>query len=338
MIQLNANEECLPASISVVIPNYNGEKLFPRTLGPLLTALKNTQVEYEVIVVDDLSTDNSISFIKKNHPEIKILINTLNCGFSKTINKGILASRCELVLLLNSDIILTENYFHHLLPHFKDESVFGVMGRIVGWDDEIIQDAARYPEMHLFKIKTSCNYRSHSSSILPTIYLSGANALVRRNKLLQLRGFDELFSPFYVEDCDLSFRAWRMGWKCTYEDKAICRHRTSSSIKAKSKKNYVDLIYNRNKYFLHAIHLPAWSLPIYFLQVLIEVLVKLLVLKPTLLRSFWLFLTTPGWIKSRKNFRKLQSENKVNIGTFQAFNYIRKESGTDVTKFRSGER
>src|SRR6478609_4741541 len=72
----------VPNGISVVIPNYNGEKLFPRTLAPLLSVMKQTQLPFEIFIVDDCSTDNSINYIKDNFPEIKIIKNELNRGFS----------------------------------------------------------------------------------------------------------------------------------------------------------------------------------------------------------------------------------------------------------------
>jgi len=100
-----------PDGISVVIPNYNGEKLFPRTLAPLLSVMQQTNLPFEIFIVDDCSTDGSIHYIEENFPEIKVIRSEVNKGFSATINKGIFASQYELVLLLNSDIILTEGYF-----------------------------------------------------------------------------------------------------------------------------------------------------------------------------------------------------------------------------------
>ncbi|MEK6780190.1 MAG: glycosyltransferase [Bacteroidota bacterium] len=305
-----------PNGISVVIPNYNGRKLFPFTIAPLLSVMKETRLPFEVIVSDDCSTDDSIDYLIKNFPEIKILKNAENKGFSGTINKGIFEARYDLVLLLNSDIILTEGYFKHQLKYFNDKDTFGVMGRIVGWNDEKIQDAARLPEFHGLKIKTSGNYllKPMGSESLYTLYLSGANALVNRKKLIELGGFDEIFSPFYIEDCDLSFRAWRLGWKCYYENQAICRHQTSSSVKVKNKKKYVDVIYNRNKLFLHAIHLESYLLPFWFIQVLVEALARILVFKVSFIRSISLFIKhRKDWRRSREKYQTLMASRGEDV-------------------------
>ena len=315
-----------PNGISVVIPNYNGVKLFPRTIEPLLSVLSKTGVPFEIFIVDDCSTDDSVNYILQHHPEIKILINEVNRGFSFTINKGIHASQYDLVMLLNSDIILTEGYFQHQFKYFCYKDTFGVMGRIIGWNDEKIQDGAKFPMSHGFKVKTSSNYLldKMSEESLFTLYLSGANALVNREKLVALGGFDGIFSPFYIEDCDLSFRAWRLGWKCYYENQAICRHRTSFSVKATSSKNYVDIIYNRNKLFLHAIHLKSFQLPVWFLQVLIDAIARMLTFRVSLFKAILLFFKHRNeWMKSRKRFQGLMAEHGKSISLHQIFRGIR---------------
>lgn len=264
----------LSQSISVVIPNYNGEYLLPAILPALYTALGKANVPYEIIVSDDCSTDQSLVFLSTHYPEIKILQSSTNSGFSITANKGFYAARYDHVFLLNSDVKLTEDYFIPLFKYFEeDNNTFGVMGRITGWDDDEIQDGAKYPSFHGAKIKTTGNYIAldpDTNDRLYSIYLSGANALIDRHKLLQLGGFNELFSPFYVEDYELSLRAWRLGYTCYYDHFAVCRHQVSTSIKAKSKKNYINTIYYRNKLFLHYIHLSGAHLLLWKLQLIGE--------------------------------------------------------------------
>ena len=259
--------------ISVVIPNYNGKYLLPEILPPLYKALKNTNLFYEIIISDDCSTDNSIQYIKDDYKDIIILRAEANKGFSPTINKGIFATKYDLILLLNSDVKLSENYFENILPYFDNEDTFGVMGRIIGWENDDIQDGGKYPSFHGAKIKTSGNYIPAQSNIenrLYSFYLSGANAMVCAKKIKQLGGFNELFAPFYIEDVELSIRAWRMGYKCYYEHNAICRHKTSTTIKSKSSKNYINTIYYRNKMYLHALHLDGVKKLLWYLQLIPE--------------------------------------------------------------------
>lgn len=278
--------------ISVVIPNYNGKQLLEQILPPLIVALEHATMPYEIILSDDASTDESIIFLQSHYPQVKLIGNKQNQGFSPTINKGIFAAQLDYVLLLNSDVKLTPGYFKPLLRYFDREDTFGVMGRIEGWDEEKLQDAAKYPSFHGVKIKTSGNYYAahpQQNDWLYSMYLSGANALVDRKKLVSLGGFNELFAPFYVEDFDLSLRAWRLGWKCYYEHFAVCQHKTSVSIKSKSSKYFIKTIYYRNKMYLHFIHLSGAQLIIWFLQLIPETLFSIITGKFYFIASLQLF-------------------------------------------------
>jgi GT2 family glycosyltransferase len=298
--------------ISVVIPNYNGIDLLADILPYLIIALDHSKENYEIIISDDCSTDDSLHFLENNYPGIILIKNPINKGFSPTINRGIFAAQFDYVLLLNSDVKLTPHYFEPLLRYFDKEDTFGVMGRIVGWDNEKIQDAAKYPSFYGAKIKTSGNYyasKPQKDDWLYSMYLSGANALVDKNKLWALGGFDELFAPFYVEDFELSLRAWRLGWKCYYDHFAICRHKTSISIKSKSSKNFVNTIYYRNKMFLHAIHLTGAQLLAWYLQLIPEILIRVCTLRFYYLKSLKMFfIKTSERKKSERKFLSLANQ------------------------------
>ena len=302
--------------LSVVIPNYNGIALFPHTLPSVFSALDHTGLPYEVIVVDDCSTDDSIAWLRANYPVIRLLKNERNSGFSVTANKGIRAASHDKVLLLNSDVKLERSYFEHLQSYFDDPLVFGVMGRIIGWDDDIIQDGAKFPSFHKAKIKTNLNYllcnEAEMEGGLLSMYVSGANALLDRQKFLHAGGFNELFSPFYVEDYELSLRAWRLGWKCMYEHRAVCRHRTSTSIQAKSRKNFIRTISLRNKWYLHSIHLEGRRRMLWWIQLVPEILVQLLLFKTFYFKALVLFVKTYGGVrKSRAALKQLAGKKEL---------------------------
>lgn len=300
--------------ISVIIPNYNGCVLLPQILPTVFAALNNTNLPYEVIVSDDCSTDETVLFLEKEYPQIVVIKNKINKGFSPTINTGIFTSKYEWLLLLNNDVKLSNKYFENLLSYFDDEDTFGVMGRIIGWDNDTIQDGGKYPSFHGVKIKTSGNYiplESKAGDRLYSMYLSGANAFVSREKIIELGGFDELFAPFYVEDFELSLRAWRLGWKCYYEHNAICKHKTSTTIKSNSSKIFVKKIYYRNKMFLHAIHLDKSKLLIWYVQLLLEILMHLFTGRLWFFASLKMFFAAQKEIKTSKNNFMLLSKNNL---------------------------
>ena len=279
-------------SISVIIPNYNGRYLLDVILPPLYVALGKTALPYEIIISDDASTDDSIVYIRKNYPDIIITENHKNAGFSVTANKGARTAQYDLLLLLNNDVKLTEEYFLSMLCYFDKEDTFGVNGKVIGWEDDKIQDAAKLPYFQGGKLKTSRNYyyRENTPEEVFTFYLTGSNALIDRLKFLEIGGFNEIFSPFYCEDLELSVRVWKSGWKCYYEHKAICRHKVSATTSSQNKKKYVETIYDRNKFIFHYLHLSGIRSYFYALQILLEAMLKLILLKTQYFQSLYQFL------------------------------------------------
>ncbi|WP_186755428.1 glycosyltransferase family 2 protein [Echinicola salinicaeni] len=278
-------------SISIIIPNYNGQALLKKYLPHTYKAIQHSGVDFEIIVVDDASKDDSLTFLKENHPQVITLANKENHGFSFTCNQGIKIAKKELVLLLNSDVRLEEDYFEQLWGYFDLPDTFGVMGRIVNPSGKI-EDSARMMAFQGLKFKATHFYINEDpSKRTPTAYLSGANALVDRKKLIELGGFDEIYSPFYVEDVDLSFRAWRLGWKCYYEHEAICHHEVSSTTKKEHGKKSLYPILYRNKFILQAIHLDGFKCWLWKIQqIVLEILPRLLIGKWWTLKAYWSYL------------------------------------------------
>ena len=305
-------------SVSIVIPNFNGSNLLKQYLPFTIEAIENENIPYEIIVVDDASTDDSIGFLKQNFPQIILLQNKVNKGFSYTCNKGLEAARYELCLFLNSDVKLTPTYFSDQWKYFQHEDTFGVMGRMLTRDGKKIEGAAKVPVLKGFKLKVNQQYYSAvvNQDSTPTIFLSGANSLVVTEKMRELGGFDEIFAPFYSEDLDLGLRTWRVGWKSYYEHKSICYHLGSHTIKSACKKRKMKSIYFRNRMLLHAIHTEQKDLPLWKIQLFIfEVIPK--------------FLTGNFWIlKSFLDYRKYQDEIE---NSRKSLKILMKDHNSDTT-------
>lgn len=287
-------------SISVVIPNYNGKKLLELYLPSVYAALKFNIITYEIIIIDDASKDDSVLFLEHYYPEIKIIKNNQNLGFSKTINKGIFAAKNELILLLNSDVKLEEEYFEHQYKYFQNQNTFGVMGRIMNFDGKKIEDAARLLVHKGYKFKANKFYYStDKNSDIYTTYLSGANALVDRVKIQAIGGFDEIYSPFYFEDFDLGLRAYKMGWVCHYEHQSVCYHKVSATTNTMKKSNRVKIIYHRNSYILQAIHLKGLQKKMYLIQIIFNS-----VLLNLLRGDFWILKSYISFLKMNLQIKK----------------------------------
>ena len=303
-------------SISIVIPNYNGRHLLEQNLPSVIAALENSGTEYEIILVDDYSVDDSIQFTRQNFPQIQIISSPSNGGFSVACNKGITVSKNELTFLLNTDIQLLPDYFESQFKYFDDPATFGVMGKVIGFKDGSIHDTARYISRSGFKLKANNFFHLQDENFwCPTAYLSGANALVDTQKLKALGGFDEIFSPFYYEDFDLGLRAWRVGWKCYYQPQSQCLHDHSSTTKNIRTRKWVKAIFFRNRLIVHAIHLNALARSLLLVQIFFtDFLFRWLSFRFYFYNSLGMFLQMNAQIqKSRGNLRKLMENHQSNI-------------------------
>jgi GT2 family glycosyltransferase len=256
----------LKNSVSVVIPNYNGENIIVETINFAVEALKTSRLtSYEIIVSDDASTDQSISIIKETFKEVIIVESEKNTGFSGNVNRGVNYATKD----------LEKGYFNSQLPLFHDDKVFGVMGSIKDPETLNLQDGAKLPILKFNMFILSNKNKFPESNVIPTFFLSGANALVRKDYFLKIGGFCELFNPYYSEDVDLGIRAWKMGWELYFQPNAICYHTVSTTIKKISKEKVV-ITAKRNKYILHALHLPKHLLIVYDLNLIIISLVRMI--------------------------------------------------------------
>ncbi|GGF37981.1 glycosyltransferase family 2 protein [Echinicola rosea] len=299
-------------SISVIIPNYNGKHLLERYLPATLEAIEQAGVSAEVIVVDDASDDDSVAFVDNHFPSVQVLVNPKNRGFSYTCNQGIKAAQYDLVMLLNSDVALEKDYFDRLWRYFDHSDTFGVMGQIINSQGKT-EDAARMMAFQGMKFKATHFYHSKDpEKWLPTAYLSGANALIDRKKLLELEGFDEIYSPFYVEDVDLSFRAWRMGWKCYYDHQSICHHEVSSTTKKHHTKKKLYPVLYRNKFILQAIHLDGMDLWKWRFQlILVEIMPRVLLGKWWIIKAYLAYRKKqPEIAHSKTKLKKLMQKHQ----------------------------
>jgi len=281
---------------------------------------------YEIIIVDDCSKDDSVEFIRAAYPQVNLVVNPENKGFSYACNRGIEVAQYELILLLNSDVKLTPGYFDQQWKYFLRWDTFGVMGRIIDMDGNHIQDAARAPKFKGFKVKTDYFYYTNDENDrLYTFYLSGANALISAEKLKQIGGFYELFSPFYCEDMELSVRAWRLNWKCYYEHSSICRHKVSASTKNYQTEKWVKSVYFRNRFYFHALHLNGWALKAWYLQItIIDLLPKLLAGQTWIWKSYRELFANRALIKQYKSkINGLLHDNSSRLSLFNIVNKIR---------------
>lgn len=267
--------------VSVIIPNYNGKSLLGQYLPYVFRAFAacNAITESEIIVVDDASTDGSAEYLTKEWSEIHLLQNEQNSGFGKSVNKGIAAARYEIVCILNTDMQLSEDYFSVLLPFFDKEQVFGAYCAIRDPRTGEITEGRKQVRIHHNKLSyiDLCGEQEEGESM----YLCGGNALVWRDKLLALGGYDELFCPFYFEDMDLSLRAKAKGWVSLYTTRTSCLHQHAATIGNQFSHEKVQEIFLRNRVYINYRYLHGWSWGVFMVHACWHAATELICFRPS---------------------------------------------------------
>src|SRR3990172_2007442 len=107
--------EPVKLNVTCVIPNYNGEHLLAKNLPRLLVASKNKRNKIrQIVVVDDASTDGSLKLLREEFPDVVVVKNKVNRGFSATVNAGVKVAKEEIILLLNNDVLVTDNFLEDI--------------------------------------------------------------------------------------------------------------------------------------------------------------------------------------------------------------------------------
>ena len=216
--------------VSIVVVNFNSEKWLQTCLDSIF---KQTYPQLEVILVDNASTDGSLSFLKKNFSQLPLIGNKENVGFAKAVNQGIAQAKGEFILPLNPDVGLTPHYVEEMLKaankNGKIGSVSGKLYRSDEMDSKVIDSAGHL----MFKNRLSANRgneeidKGQYNDQAYVFGTCGAAALYNREMLddIKINGeyFDETFFAFW-EDIDLDWRANLRGWKCLYTPEAVAYH------------------------------------------------------------------------------------------------------------------
>ena len=270
-------------SVSIVIPNYNGEEILRKNLPKVFEAASlYKDVKIETIIVDDASTDASMSVISRLRQDfgvqanLRLIRNEKNLGFSSTVNKGVKESMGEIVVLLNTDIRPEKDFLEPLIKHFSDPFIFAV-----GCMDKSIENGKtilRGRGIGSWKRGFFVHSRGEVNQT-NTLWVSGGSGAFRKSIWDKLGGLDILYNPFYWEDIDLSYRALKSGYEIAFEPKSIVVHEHEiGSIKKKYSEREVKTIAYRNQFIfvwknltdqdLQFLHL-FW-LPYHFLKALIR--------------------------------------------------------------------
>lgn len=209
--------------VSIVIPNWNGKQLLEKNLLAVIKACQKwAKTGWEIIVVDDASTDGSVAFLKENFPQVKVVVHQENQRFAAACNSGVEKARGKIIILLNNDVSPEPNFLKPLIKHFGNSKVFAVGCK----EKNIEAGKTLYGGRGLGEFKRGflVHWRAKNQNKTDTLWAAGGSMAVDRQKWLRLGGMDILFRPVYWEDIDLSWRAREKGWQVLFEPKSVVKH------------------------------------------------------------------------------------------------------------------
>lgn len=249
--------------VSVIIPNYNGIAYLD---GVLSTLERQTMKNYEVILVDNGSTDGSSAFVIANYPWVHLIELPENFGFCKAVNEGILASRAPYVLLLNNDTEVEPDFLEEMTAAIRrHKKAFSCAARMVQFHDrDRLDDAGNYYCALGWSYARGKGKDIHTYEKEEKIFAACGGAAIYRRKILNRIGlFDEEHFA-YLEDTDIGYRARIYGYENWYAPKAVVYHIGSGTTGSRynhfktrySSRNNIYLIYKNMPLLQILLNLP----------------------------------------------------------------------------------
>ena len=309
--------------IAVLILNWNGVKLLETYLP---SVIKYNSTDAEIIIVDNASEDNSILFLQNTYPHIKRIEFNDNYGFAKGYNKAINLIPHKYIVLLNSDVRVTENWLQAPIeflnsnkdyaacqPKILDDKTplkFEYAGASGGYIDTL-----GYPFCRGRIFESLEDDKGQHDKIKDIFWASGAALFARREVYLKLGGLDESFFA-HQEEIDLCWRILNEGHKIACIPQSKVYHLGGASLdKSRPKKTFLNF---RNNLVMLLKNLPLYALPIIFIRLVLDGLAGIKFLKEgKISHSFAIFkahisfyLKIPNTIMKRRKTATISSKIK----------------------------
>ena len=310
----------IKSSVSIVIPHWNNVDV----LSECLESILNTDFEnFETIVVDNASTDNSVASVRSNYPNVKLIENDKNYGYAGGCNIGAEAASGDFLIFLNNDTVQEKDWISNLIKTINsDDKIAAVQPKILNYYDRNVFDYAGGSGGHMdiycfpfargrifsFQENDEGQYNNKEKCF----WSSGTCFMVRRELFQKSGGFDESFFA-HMDEIDLCWRLYAMGFEVWVEPDSVVYHKNALTLP----------MYSHKKYYLNHRNSLLMLLGNYSIKNIFLIGIPRLILEKiacfysilmldwrhftAILRSlFWIIFHPKVIMKKRKNFSKIK--------------------------------
>lgn len=221
--------------LSVIIPTFNGRKLLQQCLPTLDMAIRRAgwTGNVEIIVVDDRSGDDTVAWINLHRPDIKLIANDVNQGFTGSVNRGLSTAHGPWIALLNNDVLVDENWLATAIPHFSQSDIGAIASRIMMYipPDRVESTGIDYTTVGIAVEHGNSQLMNSTAGIKIRTCFAGSGAAVfyRREALNQAGAYFYTALESYYEDVELGFRLVLTGWNTICEPESVVVHLGSAT-------------------------------------------------------------------------------------------------------------
>jgi len=209
--------------VSIIIVNYNGKQYLEQCLKSLMQI--NYQ-NFEIILVDNNSTDDSIEFVSNYYPSVIILKLDKNLGFAEPNNMGAKIAKGQHLLFLNNDTIVTPNFINEMIQVVKKDPKIGMCQSLLLKPNGEVDSSGDF----ITTLGVGYSSKEKVQNIREILSGKAASLMVRNEIFWKLKGFDEKFFASW-EDVDLGWRAWISGYKVVVVPTSVVHHIGGQTVK-----------------------------------------------------------------------------------------------------------
>ena len=210
--------------VSVIVVNFNGRSLLEQCLCSLM---KNTYPNFEVILVDNNSTDDSIEFVKNTYPNVIIIKLEKNYGFAYPSNVGAKNAKGDFLLFLNNDTKHDPDFITELIKEINRDPQIAMCQSLLLKPNGSIGSSGDFID----SLGIAFSSKEKTDSIRNILAAKGASIFIKREIFDKLNGFDEKFFASF-EDIDLGWRTWMLGYNVVLAPKSVVYHLGGQTIKS----------------------------------------------------------------------------------------------------------